>query len=96
MKKIQIINIQEISQSIIFSKRYIKCHQAKNDQRSNQVNDALIVLKNAVNKKTIPGNENPDKLIDFVEKTQTLINNRKVIYQILNKCFKDYQQLLHK
>ena len=45
-----------------------KYNQAKNEQIVNQVNDALIDLRNAVNKNSIPENENPDEVIDIVEK----------------------------
>ena len=34
----------------------------------NWVNDALIDLRNAVNEKEVPANENPDEAIDIVEK----------------------------
>ena len=33
-----------------------------------QVNDALIYLRNALNKKTISENENPDKILNVIEK----------------------------
>ena len=45
-----------------------KYNQSKNEQIVNQVNDALIHLRNAVNKNPIPENENPDEVIDIVEK----------------------------
>ena len=47
---------------------YIKPIKDKNEQIANQVNDALIGIRNAINKKITPENENPDKLIDIVEK----------------------------
>ena len=34
--------------SIIFSKRFKKASQSKNEQMLNQINDALVVLRNAV------------------------------------------------
>ena len=39
----------------------------KNQKIVNHVNNALINLRNAVNRKEIPKNENPDKVIDIVE-----------------------------
>ena len=45
-----------------------KASQARNEQIVNQVNDALIDLWNAVEKKEIAENENPDKGINIVEK----------------------------
>ena len=45
-----------------------KYNQAKNEQIVNQVNDALIDLRNAANKNSIPENGNPDEVIDIVEK----------------------------
>ena len=34
----------------------------------NSVNDGLIDLRNAINRKEIPENENPNKIVDIVEK----------------------------
>ena len=51
---------------------YIKPIQLKSEQIVNQVNDALIDLRNDFNKKEVPENENPDKVIDIVEKTSLL------------------------
>ena len=48
---------------------YIKPIQLKSEQI---VNDALIDLRNDFNKKEVPENENPDKVIDIVEKTSLL------------------------
>ena len=39
----------------------------KNQKIVNHVNNALINLRNAVNRKEIPKNENPDKVLDIVE-----------------------------
>ena len=43
-----------------------KANQDKNKEIINRVHDGLIGLRNAVNIKIIPENENPDKLIDIV------------------------------
>ena len=40
----------------------------KNEKILNEANDALIDLKNSINRREIPKNENPDKVIDIVEK----------------------------
>ena len=45
-----------------------RVNQAKNEQIVNQVNDTLIDLRNTVNKKIIPENEYPDKVIDVAKK----------------------------
>ena len=49
-------------------KHLFKANQAKTEEIINQVNDALIDLKDAVNRKECPKNENPGKLIDIVQK----------------------------
>ena len=46
----------------------MKVNQVKDEQIVNQVNDALFNLRNNVIRKEIPENENPDKVIDIVEK----------------------------
>ena len=46
----------------------IKANQTKNSKIVNQTIDSINELKNAVNKKEIPGNENPNKITDIVEK----------------------------
>ena len=46
----------------------IKANQTKNSKIVNQTIDSINELKNVVNKKEIPENENPNKIIDIVEK----------------------------
>ena len=46
----------------------IKANQTTNSKIVNQTIDSINELKNAVNKKEIPENENPNKIIDIVEK----------------------------
>ena len=60
------------------AKNLYKANQAKNKQTINQVNDGLIDLRNALSKKKNPENENPDKVVDIVEKSLTLVDNKKV------------------
>ena len=55
-----------VSESIILANYLYKSNQAKNEQIVNQVNDVLIGWTNTVNKKIIPENENPNKIIDIV------------------------------
>ena len=50
------------------AKVLFKANQAKNERMVNQVNDAMFDLRYVFNKKTITENENPDKLINLVEK----------------------------
>lgn len=44
-----------------------KTKQAENEQLTKQINDALIDLRNAINKKQIPEIENIEKVTDIVE-----------------------------
>ena len=46
-----------------------KVNHRKNERIANKVNDALIDLKNDINKKTFPENENPNKVIDIAEES---------------------------
>ena len=50
------------------SKYLYKANQAKNEQIVNRVNDTLINLKNAVNKKKSSEKEYPDKVFNIVDK----------------------------
>ena len=43
-------------------------NQSENEKMINQVNDALIDLRNRIKKKEVPENENPNEAIDIVEK----------------------------
>ena len=52
-------------------------NQAKNELIVNQVNDALIDLRNTINKKIIPENEYPDKVIDVAKKILDFHKQRK-------------------
>ena len=49
--------------------------KAKNEKIVNHVNDALIDLRNAINRKQIPENENACKVIGIIEET---FNNKKL------------------
>ena len=60
----------------------VKVNQAKIKYMVNWVNDTLINLGHAVNKKTIHKNENPDKVIDIVGKILDFNKQQK------GKCLK--------
>ena len=50
----------------------------------NEVNDALIHLRNYVNKKEIPKNENLDKVINIAEKIlYTYIWSKQIVWSII-------------
>ena len=57
----------------------INYFQVKNDQIINNINDRLIDLRNAINRKEIPENENPKKIENIVEKFSTLIISNKQV-----------------
>ena len=54
-----------------------RVNQAKNELIVNQVNDALIDLRNTINKKIIPENEYPDKVTDVAKKILDFHKQRK-------------------
>ena len=53
---------------LFLAKDLIRATEAKNEQLVNNVNNKLIDLKNVVIRKEIPENENPNKIVDTVEK----------------------------
>ena len=53
---------------MLLVKKLIRAKQAKNEQLVNDINDKLIGLRNAIIKNEIPENENPNKLVDIIEK----------------------------
>ena len=54
--------------SLFSAEDLIRATQAKNEQLVNSVNDGLIDLGNVINRKRIPGDENPNKIFDTAEK----------------------------
>ena len=50
------------------TKDLIRAAQAKNEQLLNNVNNGLIDLRNAIIRKEIPENENPNKIVHVDEK----------------------------
>ena len=47
---------------------FIRANQAKSEQLVNSINDVFIDLRNAINRKEIPENENSNKIVDIVKK----------------------------
>ena len=50
----------------------------KNDMIVKYLNESFIDLRNNINIQEISKNENPKIVVDIVEKSSTLINNKKV------------------
>ena len=50
---------------------------AKSEELVNNINDGLIDLRNAIIKKEIPGNKNPNKIIDVAGKVLDFNNQGK-------------------
>ena len=53
---------------MFLAKDLIRANQAENEQLINNINYGLIDLRNAIIRKEIPENENPNKLVSIVEK----------------------------
>ena len=58
-------------------KDLLEADHAKSEELVNNINDGLIDLRNAIIKKEIPGNKNPNKIIDVVEKVLDFNNQGK-------------------
>ena len=63
---------------LLLIKDLISAKQNKNEKLVNNINNGLIDLRKDINRKEIPENENPKKILDIVEKSSTLINNKNV------------------
>ena len=59
------------------AKDLIKTDQPKNKQIAKQTIDSINELRNSIINKEIPEKENPNKIIDIVEKTLTLISKKR-------------------
>ena len=66
-----------------------KFNQAKNKQKLNKVNDALIDLRNDAIRREISENENSDKVIYIMEKILDFNKQQKGLLWHPNKCSKD-------
>ena len=63
--------------SLFSAKDLSKANKAENEKLASWVNNKLTDLKNDVNKKEIPENENPDRVIDIFEKIADFIIQQK-------------------
>ena len=93
------LNYFKYQNPLFLVKDLISAEQDRNEKLVNNINDRLIDLRNSVNRKEIPENKNPEKEVKIVEiilafNKQQKGKGIKMLY--LNKCFKEYQQLLHK
>ena len=61
-----------ISGSIIFNKGLYKVNQYENEEIADQINDSLIEFRNSVIKRKTPETENPNKVINILEKNPRL------------------------
>ena len=59
------------------AKHLIIPEQSKNEQLVNNINDELIDLRNAIIEKEVTENENPNKIVDIVEKIFDFNEQRK-------------------
>ena len=65
--------------SIILIKDLYEKNQINSHRIVKDLNESLVDLRNSVNSKEIPKNENPNKLIDNAEKKfSTSVNNGKI------------------
>ena len=65
--------------SIILIKDLYEKNQINSHRTVKDLNESLVDLRNSVNTKEIPKNENPNKLIDNAEKKfSTSVNNEKI------------------
>ena len=58
-------------------KDLISAKQSKNKKLVNNINNRSIDLRNNINRKEVPGNENPKKVADIVEKILEFNNQQK-------------------
>ena len=59
------------------AKGLVKADQVKSNQIENQAISSINALRNAVTRKEIPENENPNKIIGIAEKIHDLNNQQK-------------------
>ena len=53
-------------------------NQNKTDKIVEDINETLIILRNSFNSKEIPENKNHKNIVNIVEQSLTLTNNKKV------------------
>ena len=82
------------------AKDLIRATEAKNQKFVSYDNGRLVNLRKAIDKKQFPENENPKKQSILLITSSTLLNFNKRPSDLPKwtycKCFKDYQQHLHK
>ena len=84
---------------LFLAKGLIRAKQAKNEKSLNSKNDGLIDLRNVTKENKFLKMKTQIKQSTLLKKSSTLTSNKKVKklkYKLLNKCFKDFQQELHK
>ena len=78
--------------SSVLAKDLIKTDQSKNKKIVKQTVDSINELRSSIIKKEIPENENPNKIIDIVEKILEFNNQQKgTEFKILT-----YKQMLQR
>ena len=71
------LNYFQFQNPLFLAKDLFRVTQAKNEKLVNNVNDGLINLINVINKKEIPENENPTKVVNIVEKILDFYKQQK-------------------
>ena len=70
-------NILSFRINLFLAKDLIRATQSKNEQLVNNIIDGLIDLRNTINRKEIPQNENPNKLVSIVQKVLNFHGQQK-------------------
>ena len=68
--KISLHCIRKYQNPSLLVKHLISAKQNKNEKLVNNVNNGLIDLRNNINRKEIPENENLKKVVEIIEKIQ--------------------------
>ena len=67
-KKYRLMKYFGIQNPSLLVRDLIRAHKAKNEQLVNNINSGLIDLRNAINRKKIPENENPNQILNIAKK----------------------------
>ena len=59
------------------AKELYNSKQTLNDEALKYINDSLVELKKDINRKIVPENENPEKIVNVVEKILNFNNKQK-------------------
>ena len=96
----KLLNCFKYQDSLFLAKDLIKATQAQNEHLVNNVNDTLINLRNAINKKEILENENPTKVgkllspsdrIDLKRSYKYVTSSKLSIYYAWKNVKKSYK-----